>query len=150
MVGAKLQLRLGEDAARPKNVNTPNRDQPSDFPVGSAAIEVTVNPADSRHLSQIERILNDTTLQVWLLVRLRDREKWQNVVDATFGERLAGRVAITDIETFVAQNISEIGRFDNAKVGEALGELFRVYNERWLPEAGAGGLRIVSGDPDLR
>lgn len=147
LVGAKLQLRLGEDAARPKNVNTPNLDQPADFPVGSAAIEVTVNPADSRHLSQIAQILNDTTLQVWLLVRLADREKWQNVVDATFGER-AGRVAIADVETFVGQNISEIGGFDEAKVAEMLGELFKVYNERRLPEAGTSGLRIVSGDPD--
>jgi hypothetical protein len=148
LVGAKLQLRLGEDAARPKNVNTPNWDQPADFPVGSAAIEVTVNPADSRHLSQIERILKDTTLEVWLLVRLKDREKWQNVVDATFGEPLAGRVAIADIETFVGQNISEMGGFDVAKVAGALAELFQVYNERWLPEAGTSGLRIISGDPD--
>lgn len=150
LVGAKLQLRLGEDAARPKNVNTSNRDQPSDFPVGTAAIEVTVNPADNRHLSQIERILRDTTLQVWLLVRLRDREKWQNVVDATLGERLADRVIITDIETFIAQNLSEIGGFDTAKVRRTLEALFRLYNERWLPEPGAGGLRIVSGDPNAK
>ena len=149
LVGAKLQLRLGEDAVKPKNVNTPNLDQPADFPVGSAAIEVTVNPADSRHLSQIARILKDTTLQVWLLVRLTDREKWQNVVDATFGEQ-AGRVAIADIETFVGQNISEIGGFDETKVADALADLFKVYNERWLPEAGTSGLRIVSGDPDQK
>jgi hypothetical protein len=149
LVGAKLQLRLGKDAVKPKNVNTPNLDQPADFPVGSAAIEVTVNPADGRHLSQIERILNDTTLHVWLLVRLADREKWQNVVDATFGER-AGRVAITDIETFVGQNISEIGGFDATRVADVLAGLFQVYNERWLPEAGTSGLRIVSGDPDQK
>lgn len=149
LVGAKLQLRLGEDAAKPKNVNTPNLDQPADFPVGNAAIEVTVNPADSRHLLQIERILKDTTLQVWLLVRLADREKWQNVVDATFGEH-AGRVAIADIETFVGQNVSEIGGFDVTKVSDTLADLFQIYNERWLPEAGASGLRIVSGDPDQK
>jgi len=44
LVGAKLQLRFGEDAATPKNVNTPNRDGPADFRVGNAAIEVTVSP----------------------------------------------------------------------------------------------------------
>ena len=150
LVGAKLQLRLGEDAARPKNVNTPNLDQPADFPIGSAAIEVTVSSADSRHLAQITHILKDTTLQVWLLVRLADREKWQNVVDATFGEQLAGRVAIADIETFVGQNISEMGGFDETKVADALANLFKVYNERWLPEAGGSGLRIISGDPDQK
>ena len=110
---------------------------------------MTVNPADSRHLLQIERILKDTTLQVWLLVRLADREKWQNVVDATFGEH-AGRVAIADIETFVGQNVSEIGGFDVTKVSDTLADLFQIYNERWLPEAGASGLRIVSGDPDQK
>ena len=90
LVGAKLQLRLGENSVRPKNVNTPNLDQPADFRVGNAAIEVTVNPADSRHLSQIDRILNDTTLQVWLLVRLADREGWQDAVDKTFGDGRRG------------------------------------------------------------
>ena len=148
LVGSKLQLRFGEDAAKPKNVNTPNRGQPSDFRIGNAAIEVTVNSADSRHLSQIRTIFKDTTLHVWFLVRLKDREKWQNVLDATFGEQLAGRVAIVDIETFVGQNISEIGGFVAAKVVDTLGELFRVYNDRWLPEVGASGLRIISGDPD--
>jgi len=150
LVGAKLQLRLGEAAATPKNVNTPNRNQPADFPIGSAAIEVTVNPADSRHLSQIQRILKDTTWQVWLLVRLRDREKWQNVVDASLDEQLAGRVVITDIETFVGQNISEIGAFDETRVVGTLSKLFELYNERWLPEAGTSGLRIVSGNPDAK
>jgi hypothetical protein len=147
LVGAKLQLRLGENAATPKNVNTPNLDQRADFAVGGAAIEVTVNSVDQRHLAQTEAILNDTTRDVWLLVRLSDREKWQNVVDATFGER-SGRVAVVDIETFVGQNIAEIGGFDVAKVMESLGQLFQVYNERWLPAAGASGLRIVSGDPE--
>jgi hypothetical protein len=148
LVGAKLQVRLGQDVVMPKNVNTPNRDGPSDFRVGDAAIEVTVNPADRRHLSQIEHILANTTLDVWFLVRLKDREKWQNVLDATFPEPLAGRVAINDIEAFVGQNISELGGFDTARVVRTLAELFRVYNERWLPEVGASGLRIVSGDPD--
>jgi hypothetical protein len=148
LVGAKLQLRLGENTVQPKNVNTPNRGQPADFQVGTTAIEVTVNPADGRHLSQIQRILKDMTLHVWLLVRLKDREKWQNVVDVTLAETLAGRVAITDIETFVGQNISEIGGFDVAKVAAELAKLFRVYNEHWLPEAGASGLRIVAVDPE--
>ena len=110
---------------------------------------MTVSPADNRHITQIARILKDTTRHVWLLVRLTDREKWQNVVDATFGDQ-AGRVVITDIETFVGQNISEIGGFDELKVVNALADLFKVYNERWLPEAGASGIRIISGDADQK
>jgi len=96
----------------------------------------------------MKRILKDTTRQVWLLVRLRDREKWQNVVDASFSEPLAERVITADIETFVGQNVSEIAGFDAGKVATALGTLFTIYNERWLPAAGTSGLRIVSGDPD--
>ena len=77
------------------------------------------------------------------LVRLKDREKWQNVVDATFGEPLARRVAIADIETFVGQNLSEMGGFDVAKVADpALAELFRLYNERSAP--GSGDKRVSS------
>jgi hypothetical protein len=148
LVGAKLQLRFGQDAVVPKNVNTPNRDEPSDFRVGDAAIETTVNPVDARHLSQIKQILKNTTMDVWLLVRLQDCGDWQDAVDEQFTEELTGRVFVSAIEKFVGQNISEIGRFDRTKVAETLAELFRIYNERWLPEAGASGLRIVSGDPD--
>jgi hypothetical protein len=148
LVGAKLQLRLGEDAATPKNVNTPNRNEPSDFRVGNAAIEVTVNSTDTRHLAQVKRILTDTTLHVWVLVRLQDREKWQALIDEEFTPELAGRVVIADIETFVGQNVSELGGFNDTRITDTLSELFRVYNERWLPEACASGLSIVSGDPN--
>jgi hypothetical protein len=148
LVGAKLQLRFGQDAATPKNVNTPNRDEPSDFRVGDAAIETTVNPVDARHLTQITQILKNTTMDVWLLVRLQDCGNWQHAVDEQFPQELGGRVFVSAIEKFVGQNVSEIGRFDKTKVAETLAELFRIYNERWLPETARSGLRIVSGDPD--
>ncbi len=107
-----------------------------------------MNPVDTRHLAQISQILKNTTMDVWLLVRLQDCGEWQNAVDEQFTEELAGRVFVGAIEKFVGQNVSEIGRFDKAKVVETLTELFRIYNEGWLPGAGASGLRIVSGDPD--
>jgi len=148
LVGAKIQLRCGPNTVHPKNVNTPNRNEPADFRVGSAAIEVTVNSADSRHVEQIKRILDDTGLDVWLLVRLCDREKWKNVIDATFGDIQAKRIVVADIETFVGQNVSEIGCFVSSKVSETLSRLFDVYNEHWLPAAGTSGLRIVTVDPE--
>ncbi len=143
LVGAKLQIRFGENAAKPKNVNTPNRNSVADFHIGNAAIEVTVSPPDPRHLTQIDEILKNTKLDIWLLVRNKDREKWQNAVDATVSKQLRGRVAVHDIETFVGQNISEIGKFAPA-TAKTFSELLRVYNDRWLPQAGASGLRIVS------
>jgi hypothetical protein len=148
LVGAKLQIKFGETAAKPKNVNTPNLNRLSDFHFGNAAIEVTVNPPDNRHLSQITEILNNTGSDVWLLVRRNDREKWQNAVDATVDKQLRGRVVVTDIETFVGQNVSEIGVFMPPTVAITLTELFSIYNERWLPKAGSSGIHIISVDPE--
>lgn len=148
LVGAKLQIRFGDAAAEPKNVNTPNRERPADFHFGNAAIEVTVNAPDQRHLSQIAEILKNTGLDIWLLVRNYDREKWQNAVDATIDKPNRGRVAVTDIETFVGQNVSEIGEFDSSATVATLARLFTIYNERWLPKAGGSGLRIVSMEPE--
>ncbi len=148
LVGAKLQVKFGEEAATPKNVNTPNRDRVADFQLGNAAIEVTVNPPDNRHLNQIGEILRNTVLDVWLLVRRHDREKWQNAVDATVDKQIRGRVAVTDIETFVGQNVSEIAKFIPPITATTLSELFGVYNDRWLPEAGSSGLRILIADSE--
>jgi len=148
LVGAKLQLKFGEAVAEPKNVNTPNRDRPADFHIGNAAIEVTVNPPDKRHLSQITAIIRNTGSDVWLLVRHNDREKWQNAVDATIAKQLRGRVEVTGIEAFVGQNVAEIGKFDPPLIATTLTELFTVYNDRWLPKVGGNGLRIVSVDPE--
>ncbi len=115
---------------------------------GFRPIVVTINPADSRHVDQITRLLQNTTLEIWLLVRLRDREKWQNVIDANF-ENECGRIVVTDIETFLCHNVSERSGFDVDAKHEMLRALFDIYNDRWLPSAGASGLRITSGDPDM-
>jgi hypothetical protein len=147
LVGAKLQLRFGADKVTPKNVNTPNRKKPADFLVGNAAIEVTVNPADKRHVEQIKGVLKDTEWQVWLLVRLRDREKWQTVIDVAFGAS-AGLVVVADIETFVGQNIAEIGGFQHTKVVDTLVKLLCIYNDKWLPREGSNGIRIAVPDQE--
>jgi hypothetical protein len=146
LVGAKIDLRFGPGTVQPKNVNTPNRDEPADYRVGAAAIEVTVSPPDRRHVGQVRRILGDTSLDVWLLVRLKDCQRWRKLVAEAIEQPLLGRVAVTAIETFVGQNISEIGQFDPPDVIKALKDLFVIYNERWLPNAGSGGLRIVPAE----
>lgn len=146
LVGAKLEIRFGEGIVHPKNVNTPSLGQLADFRIGGTAIEVTtVERADKSHLDQIGEILHNTGLDVWLLTRKRDREKWQNAIEALFGEQ-AKRVAVADIETFVGQNTAEIGKFDPNATRATLAAMFERYANRWLPEAGAGGLRIT--DPE--
>ena len=148
LVGAKLELRLREGIVEPKNVNTPSLGQLADFRVGGAAIEVTIlKRPDPAHLNQIGEILRDTGLLVWLLTRKRDRERWQKAVESLYRDQL-GRLAVVDIETFVGQNISEIGFFEPEDTRAALAKLFERYTNHWLPPVGTGGLRIV--DPEAR
>jgi hypothetical protein len=151
LVGAKLELRFGYGIVKAKNVNAPSLGQLADFRVGNTAIEVTtVGSADKSHLDQVKDILKNTGLQVWLLTRLPDREKWRNVIDAVFGDQ-AARIVVADIETFVGQNVAEIGKFETEEVKAALARLFARYEEAWLPNFGAGGLRIVNPEaaPEL-
>lgn len=144
MVGAKLELRFGVGIVTPKNVNTPSGVNLADFRIGNMAIEVTtVERPDKAHLEQLAEILSNTGLQVWFLTRLRDRERWQTAIDAMFGEQ-ASRIVVADVETFVGQNVTEIGGFQTQDVHNELARLFEQYSRRWLPSAGAGGLRIVN------
>lgn len=144
LVGAKLELRFGEGIVTPKNVNTPSGANLADFRVGNMAIEVTtVERPDKSHLDQLAGILSNTNLQVWFLTRLRDRERWQTAIDAMF-ETPSSRIVVADVETFVGQNITEIGKFRTDDVRAELTRLFEQYGRRWLPPVGAGGLRIVS------
>lgn len=144
LVGAKLELRFGEGVVTPKNVNTPSGANLADFRIGNMAIEVTtVERPDKSHLDQLAGILGNTNLQVWFLTRLRDRERWQTAIDAMF-EALSSRVVVADVETFVGQNITEIGKFRTDDVRAELARLFDRYSRHWVPQVGAGGLRIVS------
>ena len=146
LIGAKLQMIFGEAIVRPKNVNTPS--EHGDFQIGDVAIEVTINQPDKRHLDQISRLIEDTSLQIWLVVRLTDREKWRNAVDAAFESPQRQRILVTDVETYLCHNVTERGNFLATGTRDTLNRILDIYNDRWLPAAGAGGLRIVSGDPE--
>jgi hypothetical protein len=58
----------------------------------------------------------------------------------------AKRVVVTDIETFVGQNTTEIGEFEPDATRATRARMFERYAKQWLPQVGAGGLRIV--DPE--
>jgi hypothetical protein len=98
-------------------------------------------------MKQVEDILDNTDLEVWLLTRLRDCPKWRKKVDTEFDQK-GLRVVTGGIEMFVGQNIWEIGKPKRQTVRETLYELFTLYNARWLPATGAAGLVIDAGaDP---
>lgn len=146
LVGAKLEMLYGGESVKRKDVNTPS--EFGDFRVGNAAIEVTVNSVDSRHIEQVGRVLSNTSLDFWLFVRTRDRANWQKRIDASLSELSERRVVVTDIEGYLCANVTERGNFMSANVETAFAKLFEIYNERWLPRAGGGGIRIVSGNPE--
>ena len=56
------------------------------------------------------------------------------------------RIVVTDIETFLGQNVSERGGFDNPVEFRELEALLKVYHDVWLPKVGTSGIRIVNPD----
>jgi hypothetical protein len=144
LVGAKLELRFGDGVVTSKCVDSLPINGFSDFRIGDAAIQVTTKCwPDKMHLNQIGRILNDTDLQVWVLPRLRDRERWRSGIEVLFQDR-ADRIVVTGVELFLGQNVSELGKFRNEDVRGILNKLFERYESVWLPRAGSSGLRIMS------
>ena len=50
---------------------------------------------------------------------------------------------VAAVESFVGQNITEMGEFSARGRAARLQELFRLYNERWIAQVGTPGMRIV-------
>ena len=140
LVGAKLEVRLGiQLAAAP--VNSPDRsprgreeDKPSDFPIGDAAIEVTLGKPDKKHLDQVQRIVREWKKEAWLLVRASDVPAWTLNV-ATQLDRDAAMVVVLSVEGFVGQNMAERGNFSRPATHDELRALFTHYNARWTAAA---------------
>ncbi|MEM8737976.1 MAG: DUF4928 family protein [Planctomycetota bacterium] len=136
LVGAKLELRLGIDLPV-ATVNAPDRsardrseDKPADFEVGDAAVEVTLNSPDQKHLRQCETIVRDWKREAWLIVYGRDVVAWTKKIAERLGAD-AGMVNVQGIEVFVGQNMAEMGRFDRPATIDELKRLFMRHNERW-------------------
>jgi len=113
-----------------------------DFEIGNATIEVAVGLPDEKHLSQVVEALEDTDLEVWLLTRQDRVASWRHELEEFEGID-ARRVVVTAVESFVGQNISEMGDFSVKGKATQLQELFKLYNERWIAQVGTPGIRIV-------
>lgn len=148
LVGAKLQLRLKRDIpVVPSNKGDRKsrsdlKARTGDFEVENATIEVAVGLPDEKHLAQVAEALEDTDLEVWLLTRHDRVATWKNELE-DFEDVDMRRVVVTSVEAFVGQNISELGDFSSKGKATQLGELFKLYNERWVARVGTPGIRII-------
>jgi hypothetical protein len=126
IVGAKLQLRFPDIAVRNVSFSTADLQsgEPGDFYVEDTVFHVTVAPM----LPVYDKCKSnlDQGLRVYLLVPDRSVVGTRQNVDSI----ISGRVGVESIESFVAQNLDELGSFSNAGLRQELLKLFELYNGR--------------------
>lgn len=61
-------------------------------------------------------------------------------------ERIAGRVAVESVESFVGQNLSELAEFAPDRVAQTWGNLLRTYNAR-VSEVETDGSLLIEVPP---
>jgi hypothetical protein len=147
LVGAKLMLVLNieipvHQANKADRKSRADREaRLGDFEIGDAIIEVAVGLPDDKHIDQVLDALQDTDKDVWLLTRSQRVKTWQDEIEDTDGIDLK-RVTVTSVESFVGQNIAELGKFSAKRRAENLAALFSLYNDRWVTSVGTPGMRI--------
>jgi hypothetical protein len=126
LVGAKLALRF--PALEISNDSYSTADQQlgraGDFLVGDTAFHVTMTPMDKVYDRCKQNA--DQGLRSYLLVPDEHVQSARTIVK----ERLEGRVSVESIESFVGQNIEELGSFSNDRIGDKIFELLTLYNKR--------------------
>jgi hypothetical protein len=149
LVGAKLTLRLNRQfPVYPANKSdrTSHFDlapRLGDFEVENAVIEVAVGLPDEKHLRQVAEIQDKSDAEVWLLTRADRVETWQRELRNAEDVEIK-RVVVTSVESFVGQNITELGEFSAKGKVEQLKALFNLYNTRWVAQVGTPGIRILA------
>jgi hypothetical protein len=149
LVGAKLMLRLKREIpVVPSNKGDRKsrsdlKARTGDFEMENATIEVAVGLPDDKHLAQVAEALEDHDLEVWLLTRCDRVATWKIELEEFEGVDMR-RVIVTSVESFVGQNISELGDFSAKGKIEQLNELFALYNGRWVAQVGTPGIRIIT------
>ncbi len=150
LVGAKLMLRFSDLTDRILVVPANKGDRKhfsdtsarlGDFEINDVVIEVAAGPPDDKHLDQIATVLDDPTAEVLLLTRFRHTAFWYSRVQEV-ADQDARRVSVRSIETFVGQNIAELGSFSIAGKKERLVALADIYNRTWIAQFGSPGIQL--------
>lgn len=126
LVGAKLQLRFPDVGIRNGSFSTADvqTGEPGDFKIGDTVFHVTVAPM----LPVFEKCSSnlDQGLRVYLLVPERSAVGARQNVEGI----IPGRIGIESIESFVGQNLDELGSFSNSGLEQELLSLLQMYNQR--------------------
>ncbi len=127
LVGAKLRLRFPDMAVANHGYSTADQQtgRSGDFTVGDTVFHVTVAPAGLL-IDKCHGNLN-AGFRVTILVP-ETRRAGAIVLLETAG--LSDRVEVLAIETFLAQNLEELGGFGSQGYRERLRELLEIYNAR--------------------
>ena len=149
LVGAKLQLRfpsLSEEIRvagafeRNRRSRGDNQARLGDFELSDCVFEIAAGRPDGPHLDQVKFALEQSTRQVWLLVRREHAEDWrQGLIGLGVDLR---RVAVASIELFVGQNVLEMGECSRDGTRSQMEQLIAIYHEAWVRALGAKGIDI--------
>ena len=127
LVGAKLAVRYPDLEIGNFSYTTADQQlgRPGDFVVGDTAFHVTVSPMPTV-LEKCEENLRNGYRSTLLVLdsRLQAARQMAEAID------VHDRVAIFAIESFVGQNIEELGGFGKAELAEGFKTLLDKYNER--------------------
>lgn len=127
LVGAKLARRLPGKAIENYPATAPDEQlkREADFLVENAAFHVSVAPT-SDHLQRCAENLVQGR-QPYMIVPAAQVAKARAFAE---DKKIEGRVAIVAIETFVGQNIDEMGEFHRGKVKPEMAAVLNEYNRR--------------------
>lgn len=127
LVGAKLAVRYPDLTIENHSYTTADEQlgRPGDFLIRDTAFHVTVAPMPPV-LEKAERNLRDG-YRVVLLV-LDEQSAAVRQMAKTMG--LERKIAILSIESFIGQNIEEIGHFDKKGIVRGIHSLLTTYNKR--------------------
>lgn len=127
LVGAKLELRfpnleIGRDKANAADLQT-NRQ--GDFQLGTTAFHVTVAPS-----AKLADRAKANILQGYRPVMLVSSSTVSFAVGLFESEGIGDKVNVQSIESFVGNNIEELGEYDFPNIRLGVAQLIRTYNER--------------------
>jgi hypothetical protein len=130
LVGAKLAHRYKDHPhIKIDNFNTMAADQhldrDGDFRIGDTAFHVTVGPSSLHFDKCAENIKNG--LRPILLVPTDEMERAKHLAE---DKGLQDSISIVSIESFVGQNVEELGEFTKDKVMPQIAAVLKEYNRR--------------------
>jgi len=139
LVGAKLAIRFPhlEVGNFPYSAADDQAGRTGDFHVGETAFHVTAAPSDKT----VERCARNLRggIAAFLLVPDSKVERARILLDL---KGLGDRAPVESIESFVGQNLSELGGFARPGLRETIGELLVEYNRRVNEVETDGALQI--------